>query len=68
MNAERVFQAEHDDEAESLRLWAWFAIKQAGGKVVVPYDNFFTCQGDATLYWNIDPATLTLTIATESEE
>lgn len=53
------------EEEESMRMWAWFAVKQSGGKVVVTYDNFFTCQGGATLHWEINPATLALTIIAE---
>lgn len=64
MHAEKVL-ADDDEELKALRTWAWFAVKHAGGKVVVSYDEFFTCQGDATLYWRIDPQTFSLTIVAE---
>jgi hypothetical protein len=70
MHAEKVIQpscgeAGEGEELESLRMWAWFAIRAAGGKVVVSYDEFFSCQGGATLLWDIDPTTLALTIVAE---
>jgi hypothetical protein len=66
MSAEKVIlRGSDDDNTEALKMWAWFAVKQAGGKVIVTYNDFFTCQGDATLYWKIDPVTLTLTIVAE---
>ena len=65
MSAEKVFASGTDEDAEALRMWAWFAVKQAGGKIIVSYEEFFTCQGDATLYWRIDPVTLALTVVAE---
>jgi hypothetical protein len=65
MSSEKVISRGADEDAEARWMWTWFAVKQAGGKVVATYDDFFTCQGGATLYWKIDPATLALTIVAE---
>lgn len=65
MHAEKVISGETDTDTQALRMWVWFAVKQAGGKITVTYDEFFTCQGEATLYWSIDPTSLALTIVAE---
>ena len=64
---QRVFSpdAEPEGELESMRMWVWFAVKQAGGKIVVSYDEFFTCKDGATLRWHIDPVTCALTISAD---
>jgi hypothetical protein len=45
MSSEKVISRGADEDAEARWMWTWFAVKQAGGKVVVTYDDFFTCQG-----------------------
>lgn len=63
MHAEKVIQRGSDEEAESLRIWTWFAAKQAGGTVVVSYNEFLHLvnAADATLNWSFGPdQTLTI--------
>lgn len=67
MHSQKVFapDAAPDSDLESLRVWVWFAVMEAGGRVDITYDKFFRCQANASLRWRVDPDTLTLTIVAE---
>ena len=55
----------HDEDGESdlaaYRVWVWHAVMEAGGTVVLSYEDFLNSPG-ATLSWSIDPQTLATTI------